>query len=199
MCRYTGRAGMHSRPSWACSSRHGGPVTWLRSRPAKLRVGQRALVLETGDDPDPEVGFPRGGADERGDDAGRQAREIAEEGTAVEAVGAEPLGDGEDHLAVRDGGEERLVEPEGPVGEPPGVAAISALGTGGSGPRPLVSEWRDGSSHESRRCRPGRRLIGTAESLPVDRLRVAASIASAASWTVITPLSFGEKRHRPPS
>jgi len=54
-----------------------------------MPVGQRAVGLETGDDSDPEVRLPRGGADARGDDAGRQPREVAEEGTAVEAVGPE--------------------------------------------------------------------------------------------------------------
>ena len=104
-----------------------------------MPVGQRAVGLETGDDPDPEVGLPRGGADARGDDAGRQPREIAEEGPAVEAVGPEPLGDREDHLAVRDGGEERLVQPEGPAGQPLGVAAgaeVAALA--GEGEQVLV-------------------------------------------------------------
>jgi len=44
-----------------------------------------------------------------------------------EAVGAEPLGDREDHLAVRDGGEQRLVEPKGPARQPLGVAAGTEL------------------------------------------------------------------------
>jgi hypothetical protein len=95
--------------------------------------------LETGDDADPEIGLPRGGADVGGDDAGRQPRRIAEEGPAVEAVGAEPLGDGEDHLAVRDGGEQRLVEPEAPAGQPLGVIAgteVAALA--GEGEQVLV-------------------------------------------------------------
>jgi len=48
-----------------------------------MPVGQRTVGLETGDDPDPEVGLPRGGADARRDDAGRQPREITEEGAAV--------------------------------------------------------------------------------------------------------------------
>jgi len=50
-------------------------------------VGQGAVGLETGDDPDPEIGLSRGGADAGGDDAGRQPRQVAEEGPAIEAVG----------------------------------------------------------------------------------------------------------------
>ena len=56
-----------------------------------MPVGQGAVGLETGDDPDPEIGLHCGGAHARGDDAGCQPRKIAQEGPAVEAAGAEPL------------------------------------------------------------------------------------------------------------
>ena len=74
-----------------------------------MPVGQRAVGLETGDDADPEVGLPRGGADACGDDAGRQPRQVAEEGPAVAAVGAEPRA------------------PKGPAGESLGVAAFRSM------------------------------------------------------------------------
>ena len=43
------------------------------------------------------------GAHHGRDRVSRYAREIAEERAPMEAPGAEPLGDGEDNLAVRDG------------------------------------------------------------------------------------------------
>ena len=51
-----------------------------------MPVGQRTVGLETGDDPDPEIGLPRGGADARRDDAGCQPRQIAEESPPSEAA-----------------------------------------------------------------------------------------------------------------
>jgi len=97
-----------------------------------MPVGQRAVGLLRSDSPvvarTPAVTMR----------AASRARS-AEKGPAVEAVGPEPLGDREDHLAVRDGGEERLVEPEGPAGESLGVAAGAELAApAGEGEQVLV-------------------------------------------------------------
>jgi hypothetical protein len=81
----------HCRPAGPAHEGAVGPEAAIGDGETEMGmpVGQRTMGLETGDDPNPEVALPRGGADARGDDAGRQPSEIAEEGTAVEAVGAE--------------------------------------------------------------------------------------------------------------
>ena len=69
----------------------------------RMPIGARAVRLQAPDDTDREVALAgermNGGRDSAGSDAG----DLTKQSAAVEAVGAEPLGDGEHHLAVRHG------------------------------------------------------------------------------------------------
>src|SRR5690606_29225209 len=53
--------------------------------------------------------------------------DLAEQAAAEQAVGAEPLGDGEHHLPVGDRGEERRLQPRRPQGQPLGVTARAEI------------------------------------------------------------------------
>jgi hypothetical protein len=79
--------------------------------------------LQAGDDADRELALTRqctnGGRDGAGGDAG----DLAEQATAIETVGAQPLGDREDDLPVRDGREERRVQPLRPDRQALGMTA----------------------------------------------------------------------------
>ena len=69
----------------------------------------RASVrLQTGDDADRELALTRQRANGRGDGAGGDAGDLAEQTAAVETVGAQPRGDGQYHLPVRHGREPRV-------------------------------------------------------------------------------------------
>ena len=87
-----------------------------------MPVGQRAVGLEAGDDPNPEAGLAGDGADGRGDGAGGNPGKVAQQSPPVEAEGPEPFGEGKDDLAMGYRGEERLVQPEAPPGQTLGVA-----------------------------------------------------------------------------
>jgi hypothetical protein len=57
----------------------------------RVPVGQRAVGLEAGDDPDPEAGLAGGGPDGRGEGAGGDPGEVAQQRPPVEGVGPEPF------------------------------------------------------------------------------------------------------------
>lgn len=64
-----------------------------------VRTG--AVRLQAGHDADRKVALARQRANGDGDGAGGDAGNLAQQAAAVLTVGAEPLGDGEHHLAVR--------------------------------------------------------------------------------------------------
>lgn len=55
------------------------------------------------------------------------AGEVAEQATTIQAVRAQPLGDREHDLPVRDGGQERRVQPLLPEGQPEEVLVRAAI------------------------------------------------------------------------
>ena len=77
----------------------------------RMPVGARAMRLETRDDANGEVLFAGPRADGRRDGAGGDARDLPVQATTVQTVGAQPPGDGEHHLPVRYGRQERGVQP----------------------------------------------------------------------------------------
>ena len=89
----------------------------------------RAVRLETGDDADREVALAGQRANGGGDGAGGDAGDLAKQAAPIETVGAKPLGDGEDHLPVRDGREECGVQPLRPECQPLGVATRAEVAT----------------------------------------------------------------------
>jgi len=107
--------------------RHKGPVgpeAAVGDEQVRMRisVAARAMRLQTGDDAHRELALPRQRADGRRDGAGGDAGDLAEQAAAIETVGAQPLGDGEYHLAVRHGREECRMQPLRPDGQSPAVA-----------------------------------------------------------------------------
>jgi hypothetical protein len=106
-----------------------GPKAAVGHEQVELRmpIGARAMRLQTGHDPHREVALAGQRANGGGDSAGRDAGDLAEQATPVQTVGAQPLGDGEDHLPVRHGREQRGVEPLGPDREALGVTARAAV------------------------------------------------------------------------
>lgn len=89
----------------------------------RLPVEQRAVRLDAEDDADLELGLAQGGVDEVGGGGGRDPGRVAQELSAPAEVGAQALGQAEDELAVRDGGEDLRVQPGRPLGHAPRVAA----------------------------------------------------------------------------
>ncbi len=88
----------------------------------RVPIRQRAVRLDARNDADREIGLARERAHGSCDGPSRNAREVAEECAAVQTPGAEPLRNGEHHLAVRHGREERLLQPKRPQREALGVA-----------------------------------------------------------------------------
>ncbi len=66
----------------------------------RVPVGQGAVGLDRCDDADGEAWLTQGRADERGDGARGNPREVAKQGAVVEQVRPEPLGYREHHLPV---------------------------------------------------------------------------------------------------
>jgi hypothetical protein len=75
--------------------------------PVRMPSGARAVRLETGHDPHREVTLPGQRADRGGDRAGGDTGDLAEQASPIQAVRAKPLREGEDHLSVRHGREQR--------------------------------------------------------------------------------------------
>ncbi len=87
------------------------------------------MCLNAGDDADREVALASQCTNRGGDGAGGGAGDLAEEAPAVETIRAQPLGDGENDLAVRHHLEERGVQPLCPDREALGVATRAAVAT----------------------------------------------------------------------
>ncbi len=66
----------------------------------RVPVCQGAVGLDRCDDADREVRLPHGRADERGDGARGDPRDVAQQGAVVEQVRPEPLWYREHHLPV---------------------------------------------------------------------------------------------------
>ena len=88
----------------------------------RMPVRARAMRLQTRHDPDGKRARARQRADGGRDGAGRDAGDLAEQAAAIQAIGTQPLGDGEHDLPVRQRREERGVEPLRPDREALGVA-----------------------------------------------------------------------------
>jgi len=105
-----------------------GPV-WPKAavghEPVQMRmpVGARAVRRQAGHDANGELALARQRANGGRDRAGRDAGDLAEQATAVQTVGAEPLGDREHDLPVRHRCEERGVQPLRPDHHPLGMTA----------------------------------------------------------------------------
>ncbi len=90
-----------------------------------MPMGEGAVGLEAGDDPDRQIRLAGGGADRGGHGPRGYPSEIASQGSAVQTVGAEPFGDRQHHLPVGHRGQQRLVEPLAPLGDPLGVTVVT--------------------------------------------------------------------------
>ena len=93
----------------------------------RMPVGARAMRLQARDDAHRELALAGQRANGGRDGAGGDAGDLAEQAAAIETIGAQPLGDGEHHLPVRHGREERRVQPLRPDREPLGVAARAEI------------------------------------------------------------------------
>ncbi|OBQ31858.1 MAG: hypothetical protein AN485_23020, partial [Anabaena sp. MDT14b] len=91
--------------------------------PVRMPVRPGAVRLQARDDPHGEVALAGPCANGGGHGAGGDAGDLAEQAAAVQTVGAEPLGDGEHHLAVRHRREQGRVQPLRPDRQPLGVTA----------------------------------------------------------------------------
>jgi len=89
----------------------------------RMPVRPGAVRLQARDDPHGEVALAGQCANGGGHGAGGDAGDLAEQAAAVQTVGAEPLGDGEHHLAVRHRREQCRVQPLRPDRQPLGVTA----------------------------------------------------------------------------
>ena len=76
-----------------------------------MPIGRRAVRLHAGDDANRELAHAGQRTDGGGDGAGGDADNLAEQATTVQRVGAQSLGDGKHHVAVRHRREEGRVEP----------------------------------------------------------------------------------------
>jgi len=92
-----------------------------------MPVRPGAVRLQARDDPHGEVALAGQCAHGGGHGAGGDAGDLAEQAAAVQTVGAEPLGDGEHHLAVRHRREQCRVQPLRPDRQPLGVTAGAAV------------------------------------------------------------------------
>ncbi len=89
----------------------------------RMPVRPGAVRLPARDDPHGEVALAGQCANGGGHGAGGDAGDLAEQAAAVQTVGAEPLGNGEHHLAVRHRREQGRVQPLRPDRQPLGVTA----------------------------------------------------------------------------
>jgi hypothetical protein len=110
---------------WPRDERPIRPKAAVRDEEVQVRMPVRpgSVRLQARDDPHGEVALAGQCANGGGNGAGRDAGDLAEQATTVQAVGAEPLGDGEHHLPVRYRREQRGVQPLRPDGQPLGVTA----------------------------------------------------------------------------
>lgn len=105
-----------------------------------MPVGPRAVRLQARDNADRENPLAGQRADRGGDGPRRDASDLAEQATTVQAVRAQPLRDRQDNLPVRHGLEQRGVEPLGPEGEAFRVAAGTEVAArAGDGEQVLVA------------------------------------------------------------
>ena len=176
-----------------------------------MPVRARAVCLQAGHTPYREVALARQRADRAGEGARGDPGDLAERLSAVETIRAEPLRDGEDDLPVRDGREERGVQPLCPQREPFRVAAgteVPALAGEreqvfvGTGVKSGCARSRARGYRRRGTCpRLGRRRGATGRTRARSARRTPSAVGGddpAPTGTTATPVGVGACRRRGP-